>query len=60
MKPQLCALFFAALAAHSILAQQTQYNVGVGIADCTGPAGEITFVSFIRMTQQFNSNSLYI
>lgn len=46
MKPQLGALFFAALAVHSILAQQTQYNVGVGIADCTGPAGEITFVSF--------------
>jgi hypothetical protein len=44
MKPQLGALFFAAFAAHSILAQQTQYNVGVGIADCTGPAGEITFV----------------
>lgn len=56
MKPQLGALFFAALAVHSILAQQAQYNVGVGIADCTGPAGEITFVSFPRMRKKSDFN----
>jgi hypothetical protein len=45
MKSQLGALVLATLAVNSIVvAQQSQYNVGVGIADCTGPAGEITFV----------------
>lgn len=26
----------------------SEYNVGVGIADCTGPPTEITFVSFLH------------
>ncbi|XP_059485796.1 neutral ceramidase [Neocloeon triangulifer] len=43
------AWFLAALA--PILAQQ-QYNVGVGIADCTGPAGEITFMGYARLEQK--------
>jgi len=49
MKWQL--LILATLAAHySTLAQQSEYKVGCGIADVTGPAGEITFVSTPRVS----------
>ncbi|XP_065353826.1 neutral ceramidase [Cloeon dipterum] len=48
------AVILAALAANLVAsaAEQQTYNVGVGIADCTGPAGEITFMGYARLEQK--------